>query len=200
MRGQVPPASSMPDWAATLMARRQACWTRCHRCQSWMRSRRRAAAGTCLVGDISNTFAPYAPLVASELSAALFHELIGFSTPDPDAVVALAEERLRALPAIAVAAPDAGAARAVFGLAGAVASRSRAARTDGLSACISASRREEVRVPSRRRRVPWRELLEKLGAWIAGVGCRRRAIRSSYLGSSGPGRCEPARRPRRAVH
>ena len=50
------------------------------------RSGRRGArrSGTCLVGDVTNTFAAYEPLLDSELSAAVFRELLGFSAPDPD--------------------------------------------------------------------------------------------------------------------
>lgn len=86
MRGQVASGGSMPAWAASLMTTRRivsdespepiaAAIAEAH------------ASGTCLVGDVTNTFATYAPLMDSELSAALFRELTGFSSPDPAAQV-----------------------------------------------------------------------------------------------------------------
>jgi|TARA_B100000959_G_scaffold226566_1_gene241169 cytosine/adenosine deaminase-related metal-dependent hydrolase len=41
--------------------------------------------GTALVGDISNTLATVAPLKRAPLSAVVFHELLGFNSSDPDA-------------------------------------------------------------------------------------------------------------------
>ena len=55
--------------------------------RSSTRSPRRGASGTCLVGDVTNTFATFEPLLDSELSAVLFRELIGFSAADPEALV-----------------------------------------------------------------------------------------------------------------
>ena len=87
MRGQVPPCAvdagvgGVADRAA---ARRDA---RSAASRSSTRSRKRAPRGTCLVGDVTNTLATYEPLMDSELSAAIFRELIGFSAPDPEALV-----------------------------------------------------------------------------------------------------------------
>jgi cytosine/adenosine deaminase-related metal-dependent hydrolase len=96
MRGQVPPNASMPAWAASLMALRR---TVSHEPPEPIgdaigEARR---SGTCLVGDVTNTFATYEPLLDSELSAALFRELLGFKAPDPDAVIRAAEEQIAAL-------------------------------------------------------------------------------------------------------
>jgi cytosine/adenosine deaminase-related metal-dependent hydrolase len=82
MRGQVPPNPSMPAWAASLMALRR---TVSHEppepiADAVVEARR---SGTCLVGDVTNTFATFAPLLDSELSAMLFRELLGFSVQDP---------------------------------------------------------------------------------------------------------------------
>ena len=92
MRGQVPPSASMPAWAASLMAlRRGAVGAPDPRRADRRRDRaRRARSGTCLVGDVTNTLATYEPLIDSELSAAIFRELLGFSAPDPEALVAAA--------------------------------------------------------------------------------------------------------------
>ena len=83
MRGRVPPSDSMPAWAAPLMALRRTVVAAIRRSRSSTRSRKRGAPGTCLVGDVTNTFATYEPLLDSELSAVLFRELLGFSAPDP---------------------------------------------------------------------------------------------------------------------
>ena len=87
MRGQVPPNRSMPAWAATLMALRR---TVSHEppqpiVDAVAEARR---TGTCLVGDVTNTFATFDPLLESELSAVLFRELLGFANNEPDAIVA----------------------------------------------------------------------------------------------------------------
>jgi cytosine/adenosine deaminase-related metal-dependent hydrolase len=87
MRGQVLPNSSMPAWAATLMALRR---TVSHEppepiVDAVGEARR---SGTCLVGDVTNTFATFDPLLDSELSAMLFRELLGFSVADPGALLA----------------------------------------------------------------------------------------------------------------
>src|SRR4029079_15576616 len=63
-------------------------------------------SGTCLVGDVTNTFAIYEPLLDSELSAALFRELLGFSAPDPQSIVRAAEEQIAALTPVAWLRPS----------------------------------------------------------------------------------------------
>jgi cytosine/adenosine deaminase-related metal-dependent hydrolase len=55
------------------------------------------AAGTALVGDITNTFAAYAPLAASDMSGAVFRELLGFSVADPEALIAATRAQAEAL-------------------------------------------------------------------------------------------------------
>jgi len=89
MRAQVPPSQSMPAWAASLMAlRRTVSSEPSHPIVEAIADAR--AAGTSLIGDVTNTLATYDPLLDSQLSAALFRELLGFSAPDPAAVVATA--------------------------------------------------------------------------------------------------------------
>jgi cytosine/adenosine deaminase-related metal-dependent hydrolase len=51
-------------------------------------------AGTCLIGDVTNTFATFEPLLDSELSAVLFRELFGFSAADPAALVAQCQSEI----------------------------------------------------------------------------------------------------------
>jgi aminodeoxyfutalosine deaminase len=95
MRGQVPPCGSMPAWASSLMARRAAGQSAAgHADQVEQRVvdaiREARVSGTCLIGDVTNTLATYEPLMDSELSAAIFRELLGFSAPDPEGLVAAA--------------------------------------------------------------------------------------------------------------
>jgi cytosine/adenosine deaminase-related metal-dependent hydrolase len=105
MRGQVPPGGSMPAWAAKLMAlRRSVSHEPPEPIVDAIREARRS--GTCLVGDVTNTFATYEPLLDSELSAALFRELLGFSAADPEAVVRAAEEQIAALTPVAWLRPS----------------------------------------------------------------------------------------------
>jgi cytosine/adenosine deaminase-related metal-dependent hydrolase len=64
------------------------------------------AGGTALVGEVTNTLAAYDPLVDSDLSAAVFRELLGFSTPDPERIVTDAAAELAALMPVAWLRPS----------------------------------------------------------------------------------------------
>ncbi|MBA3297079.1 MAG: amidohydrolase family protein [Acidobacteria bacterium] len=99
MRGQTAPAPSMPQWVESLMALRRTVdhepvWPTVEAI------REARAAGTSLVGDVTNTLASYSPLADSEMSAAIFHELLGFDVANATAVVADAHAHLAALPRI----------------------------------------------------------------------------------------------------
>jgi cytosine/adenosine deaminase-related metal-dependent hydrolase len=96
MRGQVAPAPSMPQWVDSLMVLRR---TVGHEPPEPIEQaiREARAAGTALVGDITNTFAAYAPLAASPMSGAVFRELLGFSVADAEALVAATRARAEAL-------------------------------------------------------------------------------------------------------
>jgi cytosine/adenosine deaminase-related metal-dependent hydrolase len=96
MRGQVPPALSMPQWVESLMALRGSVG---HDPPAPIGEaiREARAAGTALVGDITNTFAAYAPLGASDMSGAVFRELLGFSVADPEALIAATRAQAEAL-------------------------------------------------------------------------------------------------------
>jgi cytosine/adenosine deaminase-related metal-dependent hydrolase len=106
MRGQVAPSVSMPAWAASLIAQRAAEHPEPRERAIVDAIREARAAGTCLVGDVTNTLAAYDPLVDSELSAAVFRELIGFSSPDPDAAVAAVSGQIADLTPIAWLRPS----------------------------------------------------------------------------------------------
>lgn len=105
MRGQVPPGTSMPAWAARLMALRLSdAGDRTPPIVDAIVEAR--ASGTCLVGDVANTFATFDPLLDSELSAALFRELVGFSPLDPDALVRQVSDQIADLTPIAWLRPS----------------------------------------------------------------------------------------------
>ena len=162
MRGLVPPAASMPVWVQTLLALR--------------RSRESdpqepvldaiaevRASGTALIGDITNTLATYDLLAASDLSATVFLELIGFGVPEPTRIATDARDRTAALAASsrlrASLAPHAPYSvspdlfRAIADVAG-----------DRPISVHLAESREEVRFLSDGTG-PWRTLLDALGAW-----------------------------------
>jgi cytosine/adenosine deaminase-related metal-dependent hydrolase len=89
LAGRVPPAASMDAWITTLVGLRRAGGP-------GREAERRAAfdaavamreAGTVLVGDISNSLLTPGVLADTGLAAVVFHELLGFSTPDPVSVV-----------------------------------------------------------------------------------------------------------------
>jgi aminodeoxyfutalosine deaminase len=97
MHNQVPPGDSMPAWAARLMALRRTVGSEPPGpIRDAVQDVR--AAGTSLVGDVTNTLAAFDVLARSDLSAAVFRELLGFSAADPDASVASAQAQLDTLP------------------------------------------------------------------------------------------------------
>jgi len=85
LAGRVPPAASMDAWITALVGLRRAGGP-------GGEAERRAAfdaavamrqAGTVLVGDISNTLVTPGLLADAGLGGVVFHELLGFSAPDP---------------------------------------------------------------------------------------------------------------------
>ena len=86
MRGAVPPAPSMPGWAARLIAARRGRDDAVPAIEDAVREAR--AFGTALVGDVTNTLAAYNLLSNGALSAAVFWEQLGFATRDGDACIA----------------------------------------------------------------------------------------------------------------
>jgi cytosine/adenosine deaminase-related metal-dependent hydrolase len=96
MRRRVPPADSMPAWASRLIALRAT--ERGDPPGPIGEAVREArAAGTALVGEVTNTLAAYGLLADSELSGAVFRELIGFRAGDAEQIVADAQSELDAV-------------------------------------------------------------------------------------------------------
>ena len=90
LKGRVPPGSSFVPWARTLMALRR---TYPDPSDPEILQAARAAiaaaraAGTGLIGDVSNTLVTVPLLREAGMPAQVFHELLGFSEPDPFARV-----------------------------------------------------------------------------------------------------------------
>jgi cytosine/adenosine deaminase-related metal-dependent hydrolase len=100
LRGRVSKASSPVWWVRDLLARRAELKdaghpTIIHAIFEAVDEAR--AAGTALVGDISNTLASVGPLAASQLGALVFKELIRFNPVDPVQLVQAAREELETL-------------------------------------------------------------------------------------------------------
>lgn len=105
MRHQVPPAGSMPAWAARLMALRRTVSAE-PPAPILAAVQEARAAGTSLVGDVTSTLAAYEPLVDSDLAGAMFRELLGFNAPAPAALVASVRAQLDELMPIAWLRPS----------------------------------------------------------------------------------------------
>ena len=162
MRGQVAPAPTMPQWVESLMALRR---TVGHEPAGPILDgiSEARAAGTSLVGDITNTLAAYDGLRRSAMSAAVFRELLGFSVSDAAAVIGTTRAQLDALPksprlrsSIVPHAPYSVSPSLLRAIAD-------AGRDRRISIHLGESA-EEVEF-LRGGRGAWRELLTKLGAW-----------------------------------
>ena len=162
MAGAVPPSDSMPAWTGRLLARRR---TVPDEPREPIAAAVRAvrASGTTLVGDVTNTLAAYDALAESELSAAIFRELLGFNAPDPARVVGDAALQIAALPpngrlrlSLVPHAPYSVSPALLHAIA-------RAASRRPVSIHLAESR-EEIRF-LRDGTGPWRDLLEQLHAW-----------------------------------
>jgi cytosine/adenosine deaminase-related metal-dependent hydrolase len=162
MRGQVAPSTSMPAWAASLIALRVGVFPDPPEPIVSAIAEARAS-GTCLVGDITNTFATYDPLVDSELSAVLFRELLGFAAPDPEGMIAAVSAQIADLTPIAWLRPSI-VPHAPYSvspaLLGAIA-RCSAGKPVSIHAGESAQELEFLRDGTGE----WRTLLERLGVW-----------------------------------
>src|SRR5260370_14645707 len=93
LRGQIAPAESFVQWIRGIIGtRRRYPDPRAPEILGGVHASiaETVAAGTALVGDITNTLVTSAPLVRSPLAAMVFYELIRFHTTDPDGVVASA--------------------------------------------------------------------------------------------------------------
>ena len=100
LRDQIAPASSFTTWARQIVAeRRQRPNLRDAPIMNGIDEGIEEAVrcGTAIVGDISNTLAPYDRLAASPLAGVLFWEIIGFKIDQPDELIEHAVGELRRL-------------------------------------------------------------------------------------------------------
>jgi len=88
LRGCVPPAQTMPDWARQLMASMVDKEHDYAAIQSAVDELRRS--GTVLLGDISNTLTSVELLLDASIEAVVFNELLGFNESCPEELVARA--------------------------------------------------------------------------------------------------------------
>jgi aminodeoxyfutalosine deaminase len=162
MRGQVPPAASMPQWVERLMALRRTVGQEPPQpIVDAIRESR--AAGTTLVGDITNTLAAYEPLASSEMSAAVFRELLGFAVADPDAVVRDARAQLGRLRPVGRLRPSI-VPHAPYSVSTAMLRAIADASGDGRISMHLGESVEEIEF-LRSGQGAWRTLLSSLGVW-----------------------------------
>ena len=162
MRNRVPRGLSLPEWASRLMAlRRTVGADDAAAIVDAIREVR--VTGTSLVGDVTNTLAAYEPLADSELSGAVFRELLGFHVADAERLVVDTEEQLDALtplawlrPSIVPHAPYSVSPDLFHSIASVAGSRP-------ISVHLGESE-EEIRF-LRDGGGPWRDLLNELGVW-----------------------------------
>jgi aminodeoxyfutalosine deaminase len=162
MRGRLPPGGSMPEWAARLIALRQTVNPEpAEPMAAAVREVR--AAGTSLVGDVTNTLAAYDLLADSALGGAVFREVLGFSAPDPAQVVADAEAQIESLmplewlrPSVVPHAPYSVSLALLRAIAAAAGARA-------ISVHLGESE-DEMRF-LRDGTGAWRDLLARLGVW-----------------------------------
>jgi aminodeoxyfutalosine deaminase len=99
LRQRVPPAASFGEWVSNLISLRRQ-YPDPHAFEIVEAARRAIgearAAGTGLIGDISNTLITIPLLIESATPARVFHELLGFNLPDVAAIVTGAAGRLAA--------------------------------------------------------------------------------------------------------
>jgi len=173
MAGRVPPAASMHRWIGALLRLRRAgvpggdAAERTAACDAAEAMR---AAGTILVGDISNQMATPPVLRGAGLGGVVFHELIGFAPTDPDGQVRDAWARVRQAEAgsgVGGRAPDldfAVVAHAPYSVAPSLFKAIVHRAADARLAIHLAESPEEVEF-LRTGRGPIRDTLESLGVW-----------------------------------
>jgi len=162
MRNRILPSDSMPVWASKLMAlRRDQGSDPPEPIAEAIRESR--AAGTALVGDVTNTLAAQDLLSTSRLSGAVFHELLGFNSPSPRQLVEAAQAALNRLPrhpgwrrSVVPHAP--------FSVSPALFQAIRSAAGD-LPVSVHLGESPEEMEFLRDGTGAWRELLGRIGAW-----------------------------------
>jgi cytosine/adenosine deaminase-related metal-dependent hydrolase len=163
MRGRVPPARSMPEWARAVIRLRRDVGDDVGAIDGAIAGAR--AAGTSLVGDIGNTLDSFEPIDRSPLHGTLFYELLGFRPSDAGALVSDAVKRLAALKS-AQQLQVGLAAHAPYSTAPALFRHiDQAVRRAGWIVAVHVAESAEEVEFVRSGRGAWRTLLEDLGVW-----------------------------------
>jgi cytosine/adenosine deaminase-related metal-dependent hydrolase len=162
MRGRLPALGSMPAWAASLIELRRSVANEPSKPIEDAIAEVRAS-GTCLVGDVTNTLATYERLAASDLSAAVFRELLGFSAADPDALVSAAVGQIQDLRPAASLRPSI-VPHAPYSVSPALFEAIRR-RAGGAPLSIHLGESQAEIEFLRDGSGAWRTLLESIGAW-----------------------------------
>ena len=167
LRGAIPRARSMPDWARAVMADRTrlAAADTAPAVSAAVAEMRRA--GTALVGDIANTRASLGVLREGRLAAVVFREALGFNVDDAEArtiaAVLRAERAADAGPHVRVAV----AAHAPYSVAPGLFRALAGASRGGPRSVHLAESAEEIEL-LRAGTGAWRAILEERGRWHAG--------------------------------
>jgi cytosine/adenosine deaminase-related metal-dependent hydrolase len=164
LRGRVAPSPSMPAWAGSLIALRRQLAGAADPVEPIVEAVEAARrSGTCLLGDVTNSFAAYEPLLDSELSAAVFAELLGFNAQGPETIVDVALEGFAELTPVEWLRLSL-AAHAPYSVSSALLKEIARGNPDRpLSIHLGESAQELEFL--RRGTGEWRTLLEGLGAW-----------------------------------
>lgn len=126
------------------------------------------AAGTALVGDVSNTLVTVPLLRDGTMPGRVFHEVLGFTVPDPSARVRSSREAIAASRPGAV--PVTPAPHAPYSVAPELFTAIRAdldAAADAITTVHLGESQEEVEL-LRQGTGSWRTFLEELGVWNPG--------------------------------
>ena len=170
LRGVIPRATSFLDWIRAVMAARR---TYVDPADPVILSAARKAiaesraAGTGLIGDISNTLVTMPLLQEAGVPAHVFHELLGFNAPDPDARVAAARGAIDAACRTAPALRASLAPHAPYSVSPALLAAIRRdldAHPDAVSTIHAAESPDEVELLASGTG-GWKELLIELGVW-----------------------------------
>jgi cytosine/adenosine deaminase-related metal-dependent hydrolase len=162
MRDLLPPGGSMPEWASRLIALRRTV-DRDPAEPISDAAREARAAGTSLVGDVTNTLAVYDALADSDLGGAVFREVLGFSAPNPAQLVADAQAEIETLRPLRWLRPSV-VPHAPYSVSPALFRAIAAAAGARVISVHLGESEEEIRF-LRDGTGAWRELLGRLGAW-----------------------------------
>jgi cytosine/adenosine deaminase-related metal-dependent hydrolase len=167
MRGRVPPNTSMAAWARALIGLRRELGGAADPVEPIVDAVSAArASGTCLLGDVTNSFAAYDPLLDSELSAAVFAELLGFSVREPETIVKVALEGFAELTPVEWLRLSL-AAHAPYSVSPALLQAIARGNPDRPLSIHLGESTQEIEF-LRHGTGEWRALLEALGAWNPG--------------------------------